>query len=114
MSVCCFICAPQAHRQEPHTAAWASMNSCTAICIDSAVTDDCSGIAQRAELAELASMYPADHYCHDGLVLHFDPAHTLATGHPSGQPKQMDPAPQREAYIVYRMSARLLLTTVGP
>ena len=44
-------------------AACASMRSCKAICVDSAVTDDCSGIAQRAEVAELASMYPADHYC---------------------------------------------------
>ena len=100
MSACCFICAPQARRQEVPTAAWASMNSCTAICTDSAVTDDCSGIAQRAELAELAIMYPADHYCHDGFALQFDLAHTLALGHPLGRPKQMDSAPQREAVIM--------------
>ena len=82
MSACCFTCAPQARRQELHTAACASMKGCKAICISSAVTDDCSGFAQRAEVAELANMYPANHYCQDDFVLRFDLAHTLASGHP--------------------------------
>ena len=114
MSACCFICAPQARRQELHTAAWASMKSCKAICIDSAVTDDCSGIAQRAEVAELANVYPADRYCQNDFALQFDLAYTLALGHPLGRPKQMDFGPQHGALIVYHMSARLLLSTLSP
>ena len=90
------------------------MRSCKAICIDLAVTDDCSDIAQRAEVVELANMYPADRYCQDDFAPQYDLAHALALGHLLGRPKQMDSASQCEALIVYHMAAGLLLSTVGP